>query len=141
MSKLKIVNPLQEEIVKLGEKTTNMQHALDKVGEQYIKMSDFINRSNLTNVTLAYLFAHGVNQFKFIRVLTITPKHHRLYLDTDKGYVIVDINNENEKTVMWSDIVDYEHFKDDIRSYLTLMREMSPPYAVKEIEEEIKRWS
>lgn len=141
MAKIQLVNPVQDQITKLYQKTLNIEQSVAKIGEQYLKLGDFVNRSNLTNVVLAYLFAQGVTKFQFVRVLVLTPKHNVTFLKTDKGYAIVEINTENEYTEVNGNFVDYSIFRDVLHDYLVLLEEVASPFAVKDIREEIARWS
>ena len=140
MTKLKVVNPLEEKVTKLYNEVNTVKTRMGELGGQILKLGDFINRSNLSNVVLAYLFSKGVTSFQFIRVIAFTPKHNVSYLKTDKGYVIVEIYDQDEMMHVNARFVDYEEFRQSLHDHLVLLREEAMPYLIKDLNEEIKRW-
>ena len=137
VAKPAIKNPVTE----VYNKVLDLERTVSQLGGEILKLGDFVNRSNYSNVVLAYLFAKGVTKFQFVRVLMFSPKHVVSFLKTDKGYAVVDVHEEDEMMTVNAEFVDYETFSQLLHDYFVLLREMSSPHAVKEIEEEIKRWS
>ena len=140
MNKFKVFDPFQDELSKLYNRVYNIESRMGELGTQILKLGDFVNRSNLSNVVLAYLFAHGITAFQFVRVISLTPKDVIVFMNTDKGYIVVDIHEENEMMKITHHTVDYDTFSQLIHDYLVLLREISIPQVVKEIEQDIKRW-
>ena len=138
---IQVLNPLDDVVTKLYNKVLNIEQTTNKLGGQILQLGDFVNRSNLSNVVLAYLFSKGIASFQFIRVLALTPKHNISYLKTDKGYVIVEIHEENEMMNVDGKFVDYEEFRQHLRDHLILLREEAMPTFIKDLNEEILRWS
>ncbi len=118
------------------ESTKNL---VNKLGEQVLYIVDHINQTKAYMTVLSYLFARGVTEFAFEKMLLIAPNEVRSYVRTDKGLFVVHIRPKSEmmkiESVTFSDETEYYR---DMRDWLILLAENAPEPNRAELKKQIE---
>lgn len=127
MPKIEFENPLLKNVRNLYNLYHGIQNSLNTIGGQIVKIAQIQTEDRTTLTALAYLFSHGITKFRIERIVQLEPNHINVYFNTNKGYMMISIDNNNE---MFE--VNYVQFKDkhemecDIRDKIILIAEGLP---------------
>ncbi len=112
---------------------------VNKLGEQVLYTVDHVNQTKAYMTVLSYLFAHGITEFAFQKMLLIAPSEVRAYMRTDKGLFAVHIRPRNEMMKIESMAFNSEkEYYTDMRDWLILLTENAPEQNRAELKKEIE---
>lgn len=127
MPKLEFENPLLKSVRDLYNLYHGMQNSLNTIGGQIVKIAQVQTEDRTTLTALAYLFAHGITKFRIENIVQLEPNNINVYFNTDKGYIMVSIENNGEMFEVHSTYFGNKHdMLCDIRDKVILISEGLP---------------
>ncbi|AFV51241.1 hypothetical protein D878_gp14 [Sulfolobales Mexican rudivirus 1] len=134
-----IPNPETNLLADLFNQLEDTKRLVNKLGEQVVYTVDHINQTKAYMTVLSYLFARGVTEFAFEKMLLVAPHEVRAYVRTDKGPFVVHIRPVSEKMKIESTTFNDERdYYRDMKDWLTLMAENAPEPARTELKKQIE---